>query len=423
MEEGPDRFGPAEERLGPPEVPPAVKPPPVPLNELLIGLSLPFLIIAFTGFVRTFYLPTRPWLQGSVTFFMLVVFDLILLFYALTICKKRGLRPLFRPASPEQRLSMLFASLVIAIGINFMIGFTHLLLEKVFSQKLEMPDYTALATAGPNSLLSLFLILTGFTAVPVLEEIYFRGFLYNALKSRHSLFFAAALQSSLFAAAHGAGLIVSFLYFLAGMALTAVYELKKDLTFPVLVHGVINSISLVPLLVLILQNFHLPAATWEEAAAPPAWLAPSPPGWIEKKGDAAAQRQDAIARWGSQGSREWKREANAFQAVCVWFPEARAACAKSKNGVIAIYLYHLKDYRRAVVEADRLVARFPDQEEEMETALSYRGAAYLMLQEFEKSRRSFEEALRSTAAAAAPREEAEKGIRLLDEIAGKGSAS
>src|SRR5581483_11530117 len=189
--------------------------PPVPLREIFIGLSLPFLIIAVSGLIRTFYLPARPWLQGGVTFFTLIAFDLILLLYALNVCKKRGLRPLFRPATPEQRVSMLFASLAVALGINFLIGFTHLLLEKIFNQKLEMPDYAALTTAGPNSLLSLLLILTGFTAVPVLEEIYFRGFLYNALKTRHSAFFAATLQAILFAAAHGAGLIVSFLYFLA----------------------------------------------------------------------------------------------------------------------------------------------------------------------------------------------------------------
>lgn len=254
-EERADRPGPVEAAggfNGGPSAP--LKNRPVPATEILIGLSLPFLIMAVSGSIRAFYLPARPWLQGYVTFFMLIAFDLILLFYALRVCKKRGLRPLFRRATPEQRVSMLFASLVVAIGINFMIGFTHLLLEKIFNQKMAMPDYAALTTAGPSRLLSLLLILTGFTAVPVLEEIYFRGFLYNALKTRHSIFFSATLQAILFAAAHGAGLRVSFLYFLAGIALAAVYEISQDLTFPVLVHGVINSISLIPLLIRVLQN-------------------------------------------------------------------------------------------------------------------------------------------------------------------------
>jgi membrane protease YdiL (CAAX protease family) len=420
---GADSFGPAEEagRLNDGPAAP-VKNPPVPTREILIGLSLPFLIIVVSGLVRTFYLPMRPWSQGYVTFFMLIVFDLLLLFYALAVCRKRGLSPLFKPATPEQRISMLFASLVVAIGINFMIGFSHLLLEKLFSRKLALPDYAALASAGPNSLLSLLLILAGFTAVPVLEEIYFRGFLYNALKTRHSIFFASALQAIVFAAAHGAGLIVGVLYFLAGIVLAAVYELKKDLTFPVLVHGFINSISLIPLLIMILQNFHLPAATWEAAAVAPPWLESSPPGWIEKKGDGTGQRQYAIERWGSQGSKEWKKEANAFKAVCAWFPEERAACAKAGTGVVAIYLYNLKDYRRAVLEADHLIAQFPDQAAEKETALSYRGDAYLMLHDLERSRSSYEAALRSPGADARPHPEAEKGMKLLDEIAGRAGA-
>ncbi len=387
----------------------------VPIPEILIGLFLPSLIILVSALVRIFFLQTRPWIQGYATFFMLVLFDLTLLFYALAVCKKRGLRPLFRRASPQERLSMLFSSLLLAIGINFGVGAIHLLLRKVLNQELEMPDYAALATSGPNSLLSLLLILTGFTVVPVLEEIYFRGFLYNALKSRLPRFFSTVVQSMLFAAAHGAGPAISILYFLAGMALTAVYEAKKDLTFPVLVHGFINSIALIPLLVMVLQNFHMPAATWEEARRAPPWLA-SPPDEIERKTDGAAQRQYAIETWGSEGFRQWKKEAAAFNAVCAWFPEERAACAQAKVGIVSIYVHSLKDYRRAIIEADDLISKFPDREEEAQIAFSKRGVAYLMIQELEKSRESFERARHLRVSDGKLYEEAEKGIGLLYEI-------
>lgn len=390
----------------------------VPTSEILIGIFLPSLILAASALVRTFFLQTRPWIQGYATFFMLVFFDLVLLFYALAVCKKRGLRPLFRRASAQERLSMFFSSLLLAIGINFLVGAVHLLLRKVLNQELEMPDYASLATSGPNSLLSLLLILTGFTAVPVLEEIYFRGFLYNALKSRLPRFSSAALASILFAAAHGAGPGISLLYFLAGMALTAVYEARKDLTFPVLVHGFINSIALIPLLVMVLQNFHMPAATWEEARRAPSWLT-SPQDEIEKKADGTAQRQDAIATWGSERFKQWKKEAAAFNAVCAWFPEERAPCAKAKVGIVSIYVHSLKDYRRAVIEADDLISKFPDREEEAQIAFSKRGVAYLMLQDFEKSRQSFENALHSRTSDEKLYEEAEKGLRLLDQIEGR----
>lgn len=390
----------------------------VPVSEIFIGIFLPSLIIAVSALVRTLFLQTRPWIQGYATFFMLIFFDLVLLFYAVAVCRRRGIWPLFRRASAQERLSMLFSSLLLAVGINFLMGATHLLLQKMLNRELQMPDYAALATSGPNSLLSLILILTGFTVVPVLEEIYFRGFLYNALKSRLSRFFSAALTSILFAAAHGAGLAISILYFLAGMALTAVYEARKDLTFPVLVHGFINSLALIPLLVMVLQNFHMPAAGWEEARSAPPWLV-SPSDEIEKKADGMAQWRYAIETWGSEGFKQWKKEAAAFNAVCAWFPEERAACAKAKVGIVSIYVHTLKDYRRAVVEADDLISKFSGREEEVQIALSKRGIAYLMLQDFEKSRQSFERALQSRTSDGKLYEEAEKGMKLLDQIEGR----
>lgn len=391
---------------------------PVPPGELALGIALPFLLIALSIFVDVAYLQRRPWNEGILGIFSLIFFNLVLLFYALSISQRRGLRPFFRPVSAAEVLKMLFPALLIAVGINLLVGMIQLLIEKVLHQKLEMPDYSTLATFGPDSLLSAMMILFGFTAIPVLEEIYFRGFLYNALKTRFPLLFAANLQAILFAAAHGAGFMVGILYFAAGMALAAVYETRKNLISPVLVHGFINAIALAPLLVMTLQNFHMPAATWEEAARPPTWLTSTPPAWIEKKEDAMQQRQYAIDTWGSKGAKQWKKEANALRAVCAWFPEERAACAKAKNGVIAIYFTYLKDYRRVVLEADRLVSEFPGQAEEVAAALMRRGFAYLMLQELEKSRRSFEEVINTVDHDASPREEAERGIEMLDRVEG-----
>jgi membrane protease YdiL (CAAX protease family) len=388
----------------------------VPLSELLLGIFLPSLIMAVSGLMRLFYLPGSPWSEGYLRFFMLFFFSLVLFLYAVAVCKKRGLWPLFRRASAAERLPMLFASLVIALGIQFGLGAAHLILEKIFNQRLEMPDYSALATAGPNSLLSVLMILAGFTAVPVLEEIYFRGFLYNALKTRLPILSAATLQAALFAAAHGAGLIVSILYFLAGLALTAIYEKGKDLTFPVLVHGFINSIALFPLLLMALQNFHMPASNWEEAKISPAWLTALPFSEIERKEDGMKQWQYAIDTWGSPGFKAWKKEANAFNAVCAWFPEDRAACAKAKIGVISIYIHSLKDYRRGIVEAEQLISKFSDREEEMETAFAKQGLAFLMLQDFERSRQSYEKVMNGPHKNPAAQEEAEKGMKLLNRI-------
>lgn len=388
----------------------------VPLEELALGIALPFLVIALSTFVDAGFLQNRPWSKGTLAFFLLIFFNSVILFYALIVCKKRGIWPLFRSVSPVKIFPMLLPSLLIAFGINFLVGTTHFLLERVLNHKLEMPDYSALATFGPNSLLSIAMILIGFTAIPVLEEIYFRGFLYNALKSRLPLLAAANLQAIIFAAAHGAGFMVGFLYFLAGMALVALYEMRKELISPILVHGFINATALVPMLLMTLQNFHMPSSTWEEAAIAPPWLAASPPEGVEKKEDATKQRQYAIDTWGTHGSKRWKKEANALNAVCSWFPEDRAECAKAKSGVIAIYVSFLKDYRRAVLAADQVIAAFPEQEEEVAMAFSRRGFAYLMLQDFERSRESFEKVINEFSQYDKPLEEAGKGIEMLESV-------
>jgi membrane protease YdiL (CAAX protease family) len=392
------------------------KTPPVPTGELALGISLPFLVIAASIFVDAVYAQNRPWSKETIGFVSLILFNLVLLFYALIVCKKRGIWPLFRPISLARVLSMIPVAVLIAVGINLLVGTTHMALEELLNQKLEMPDYSRLATFGPNSLLSVVMIVIGFTAIPVLEEIYFRGFLYNAFKRRLPVLFAANLQAIIFASAHGAGFMIGILYFIAGMALAVVYEMRRELISPILVHGAINAMALIPLLTLALQNFHMPASTWEEAERPPAWMESAPPAWIEKKEDGMKQRQYAIDTWGSQGSKAWKKEANALQAVCAWFPEERAACAKAKTGVVAIYASYLKDYRRAILEADRVIAEFPEQEEEVAMALSRRGFAYLMLRELAKSRQDFEKVINEFSEYDEPMEEAAKGVEILNRI-------
>lgn len=391
----------------------------LPLRELFLGIALPLLLIPASGYIYYFSLLKMPWNLDYINFFMLVLADLGLFLYALTICKKRELWPLFHSISLIKAPSMLFKAFVIASVTKFFVAVTSVLLEWIFKLELQRPDYSGLVTSAPNGLLAVFLVVEGFTITAVLEELYFRGFLYNALKTRLPILAAAVLQAIIFAAAHGAGFWFGSLYFLFGVVLAAVYERKRELVSPILVHGFINAITLVPILIMTLQNFHTPASNWEEAQTTPDWIESTLPDWIERKEDGIKQWQYAIDTWGSKGSKRWKKEANAFKAVCTWFPEERTACAKAKIGMISIYLYYLKDYRRAVMEADHLVSEFPGQIEQVETALSKRGIAYLMLQDLEKSRQSFEKVINEFNQYEKPREEAEKGIMWLDRIEGK----
>lgn len=387
----------------------------VPPGELILGIFLPFLLNALVSLIASFSYSKMPWRLVSFNFYVPIVFNLVLFLYALAVCKKGGLWPLFRSTSPPTILPMLFKGFVLACVTNFLVGMSYDGLEWIFEQKPKVQVSSDVGTTAPNGLLAVVGILAKFTITPLVEEIYFRGFLYNVLKTRLPILAAAILQAILFGAAHHVGFLGGILYFLYGMVFAAAYETRKKLIFPVLIHGFISAIALLPVLIMAIQNFHMPASNWEEAQTTPAWIESVPPAWVKKKEDGMKQWQYAIDTWGSQGSKRWKQEINAFNAVCTWFPEDRTACAKAKIGIVWVYFY-LNDYRRAVIEADRLVEEYPDQEEQVAAALLRQGIGYLLLHDLEKSRSSFERVLNEFNQFEKSRDEAERRIKLLNEI-------
>jgi tetratricopeptide (TPR) repeat protein len=151
----------------------------------------------------------------------------------------------------------------------------------------------------------------------------------------------------------------------------------------------INALVLIPLLIVALQNIHSPATDWDEARTYPSWFKSSPPVEIERQKDGMQQWKYSIDTWGSKGSKNWKKEANAFNAVCTWFPEDRLPCAKAKLGIVVIYRYYLNDYRRAIIEADRLLSEYPEQKEQCASALAEKGWSYYLLKDFGNSRLAF----------------------------------
>jgi len=157
---------------------------------------------------------------------------------------------------------------------------------------------------------------------------------------------------------------------------------------------------------------------WNEAQTRPSWFKAYPSGEIERQKDGMEQWQYTINKWGSKGSRQWKKEANAFNALCMWFPEDRTACAKAKLGIAAIYVRYLKDYRRGIVEANYLLSQYPDQREQCASVLSEIGLAYLMLKDFKNSRISFERVINDFQDHKDALESAQKGIKWLNDLEG-----
>lgn len=96
---------------------------------------------------------------------------------------------------------------------------------------------------GVNPWLIVLLILTIVVLAPIFEELFFRGYLYPALRNRMAMQPAMLLDGLLFAAAHLE--IFGFLpRMLLGYGLSFIFEKNKNLAGPVLGHAIYNGIMM-----------------------------------------------------------------------------------------------------------------------------------------------------------------------------------
>jgi membrane protease YdiL (CAAX protease family) len=87
------------------------------------------------------------------------------------------------------------------------------------------------------------LLILALLAAPVGEEAVFRGLLYNLLRQRSHLMIAAPLQAVVFGLLHPFDLANSAAVALVGLSLALLYEWRKTLLAPVLLHGLINGVA------------------------------------------------------------------------------------------------------------------------------------------------------------------------------------
>lgn len=102
-------------------------------------------------------------------------------------------------------------------------------------------DFTNMARS-PNQVLVYFVLLFSFTFAPVAEEVFFRGFLYNAFRARMPFLVAALVQSLIFGFSHFFGVLHAGTTFAIGLLLTAIYQWRKTLITPIFVHAGFNSL-------------------------------------------------------------------------------------------------------------------------------------------------------------------------------------
>jgi membrane-associated protease RseP (regulator of RpoE activity) len=98
--------------------------------------------------------------------------------------------------------------------------------------------------ASPNWYDSLGLLVLLVLMAPVAEEVFFRGMLYNALRRRLHVAVAAPLQAVIFGLSHHFGAADTTVVVLLGLALALLYEWRKTLLAPVLMHTLVNTLAM-----------------------------------------------------------------------------------------------------------------------------------------------------------------------------------
>lgn len=128
--------------------------------------------------------------------------------------------------------------LILSFGVSALV---LQLVESVTNKPIDQPQQLDLSDPG-----GLVLALTGFAVVvvaPIAEELFFRGFVFQAFRRRFALWPSAAISSALFTAAHLPFLLVLPSIFVLGLVLAKVFDWRASLAPTIAAHAVFNAVG------------------------------------------------------------------------------------------------------------------------------------------------------------------------------------
>ncbi len=168
----------------------------------------------------------------------------ILLALPLWLLRKRsdpiGVAP--RPAS--RFVTEFIIAMPLACGV-FFASTAAVLAARYILTRIGHPAESALDFWGQTAYGRMIpLVILAVFVAPVVEEVFFRGFLYNSLRSVFAPSLAACLQALLFSLGHlyePLGVVATFVI---GLLLAAIYEWRKTLLTGIFVHGMFNGIGM-----------------------------------------------------------------------------------------------------------------------------------------------------------------------------------
>ncbi len=233
---------------------------PVPLEDrwktrwVWIGLLL-FALLHATSYLNLRGLEVLPpWLLMFLTG---VLPQLIFFVYPFLTRERQG-RTAWKAPSFSQFLvefaiavPTVFATLLFVGALNYVIGL-------IWPGKSATPDVIKNMGMSPGNAYIYFMLITMFTLPPLGEETFFRWFLYGAFRARMPLVAACLIESLIFGFGHTFGAIHGAVASVLGIVLTLLYQWRKTLLTPMLVHCGINFIASLTVLALMTLTANSP---------------------------------------------------------------------------------------------------------------------------------------------------------------------
>ncbi len=205
------------------------------IRDLIAGI-----IIA--GIISGILMVIFPALYENDDLFFIVFVGLVLLFFAWALKGTTGLNADFENVLESDN----FREILYVFAINLIFAFLFTYLISLLDMLLGFGDPTWVSiwdidSVTVDSSILLFDAITAIFFAPVIEELVFRGVLFNRLKIRIGIIPAMIISSFLFGIGHDFGGITSA--FLFGICMCILYLKTDNILVPMAVHFINNVVA------------------------------------------------------------------------------------------------------------------------------------------------------------------------------------
>jgi len=195
--------------------------------------------------------------EAFIDFVIELIMDILIVVITLKILKKRKTLNLWSLIKMDEitfkytAISVLFAIIIFLINycINHFIDFPSI---QIFDD-----IYAEIHTKTTNSISIIIMFVSYSIIAPITEEIITRGFIYSTLRDNNSFIGSMLITFIIFSLFH-LDPRMFVLIFVGNILLCYIYEKKRNLFYPIVVHGLFNLLSLFHYIVLLQMKMEFP---------------------------------------------------------------------------------------------------------------------------------------------------------------------